>query len=55
MQTGGFQNLPNSHHNRVWATVAQAFLGADALTKLSNEVFYKNGVTPISGVWAPPA
>lgn len=55
MKTGGFQDLPNSHHNRVWATVAQAFLGADALTKLNGEAFYKNGVTPIDGVWGPPA
>jgi hypothetical protein len=55
MQTGGFQSLTNSHHNRVWATVAQAFLGADPLSQLSGEAFYKNGVAPLPGVWAPPA
>jgi Protein of unknown function (DUF1552) len=54
MQPGGFQSLTNSHHNRVWASVAQAFLGADPLSKLTSEAFYKNGVTPIPGVWAAP-
>lgn len=55
MKPGGFQSLTDSHHNRIWATAAQAFLGADPLSKLTSEVFYKNGVTPIPGVWAPPA
>jgi len=54
MQPGGFQSLSNSHHNRVWLTTAQAFLGADPLSKLKDEVFYKTGVTPIPGVWAAP-
>jgi len=55
MQTGGFQSLTNAHHNRVWASTAQAFLGADPMSKLSSEVFYKNGVTPIPGIWSAPA
>jgi Protein of unknown function (DUF1552) len=55
MQPGGFQALTNSHHNRVWATVAQAFLGQDPLSKLTSEPFYRSGVTPIPGIWAPPA
>jgi hypothetical protein len=55
MQAGGFQALQNSHHNRIWATTAQAFLGADPLAQLSDEVFHKDGVTPIPGIWAAPA
>jgi hypothetical protein len=55
MQPGGFQSLSNSHHNRIWATTAQAFLGADPVSQLSDEVFYKNGVEPIPGIWAAPA
>jgi hypothetical protein len=57
MQPGGFQDLGNTHHNRIWLTTAQAFLGADPLSVLGDEVFYKgNGVSPIPGIWsAPPA
>lgn len=55
MQPGGFQTVTNSHHNRIWATAAQAFLGADPLSKLSAEGFYKTGVTPLSGLWQAPA
>jgi hypothetical protein len=54
MQPGAFHNLSNSHHNRLWASAAQAFLGADPLSKLNAEAFYKDGVTPISGTWAAP-
>jgi hypothetical protein len=54
MQPGGFQALNNAHHNRIWATTAQAFLGEDPLSALEDEVFYKQGVTPIPGVWEPP-
>jgi hypothetical protein len=54
MQPGGFQSLSSSHHNRIWVTAAQAFLGADPVSKLGTEVFYKTGVTPIPGVWAAP-
>jgi hypothetical protein len=55
MQPGGFQNLGNTHHNRIWASAAQPFLGADPISKLPDEVFYKTGVTPIPGIWAAPA
>jgi hypothetical protein len=54
MQPGGFQDLRDTHHNRIWLTTAQAFLGADPSSVLGDEVFYKNEVTPIPGVWAPP-
>lgn len=55
MLPGGFQALNNAHHNRIWVTAAQAFLGADPLSVLGQEAFYKNGVTPIPGVWEAPA
>jgi hypothetical protein len=55
MQPGGFQAVSNSHHNRIWLTAAQAFLGADPMNVLGDEAFYKNGVEPIPGIWeAPP-
>lgn len=54
MQPGGFQTFNNAHHNRIWVTTAQAFLGADPLGALSAETFYKNNVTTIPGVWAAP-
>jgi hypothetical protein len=54
MQPGGFQDLPGSQHNRIWLTTAQAFLGADPMSVLGDEVFYKDGVAPIPGVWSPP-
>jgi hypothetical protein len=56
MQPGGFQELPSTHHNRIWLTTAQAFLGADPSSVLTDEVYYKDdAVTPIPGVWSPPA
>jgi hypothetical protein len=54
MQPGGFQELVNAHHNRIWLTTAQAFLGADPSSVLGDEVFYKDGVAPIPGLWVPP-
>ena len=51
---GGFQAVTNSHHNRIWLTTAQAFMGADPLSKLDGEAFYKTGVTPLPGLWAAP-
>jgi len=42
------------HHNDFWMTVAQAYLGADPLSKLSAETFDKSGVKPVQGVWAAP-
>ncbi len=42
-------------HNDLWMTVAQAYLGADPLSKLSAEKFEKNNVAPVAGVWKAPA
>jgi hypothetical protein len=55
MQPGGFQAVSNSHHNRIWLTTAQAFLGADPASLLGDEAFYKNNVEPIAGIWKAPA
>jgi hypothetical protein len=53
MQGGQYQSVTGIH-NQLWATVAQAFLGADAASKLSREVYVKSGANPISGLWALP-
>jgi hypothetical protein len=53
MQPGGFQ-VVNGHHNRIWVTAAQAFLGADPVSKLQDEAFKKD-VDVIPGVWQAPA
>jgi hypothetical protein len=54
MQPGGFQ-APGGMHNRIWLTTAQAFLGANPVSKLQDEVFFKNNVDVIPGIWEPPA
>ncbi len=50
MKPGGFQRV-DGHHNSIWLTAAQPFLGADPLSKLQDEVFNKNGAAPVDGVW----
>jgi hypothetical protein len=59
MQPGGFQTVSGLHHNSIWVTVAQAFLGSDPLSKLQEEVFFKGNnqarVEAIPGIWQPPA
>ena len=47
------QNLRS--HNDLWMTVAQAYLGADPLSKLSAEKFDKKNVAPVAGTWKAPA
>jgi hypothetical protein len=42
-------------YNAMWMSVAQAYLGADPLAALSDEVFDKSNADPIDGLWAPPA
>jgi hypothetical protein len=54
MQGGQFKQV-SGNHNQVWVTVAQAFLGANAVSALSSEVYAKNGANPISGLWVAPA
>jgi hypothetical protein len=39
-------------YNAMWMSVAQAYLGADPLAALSDEVFDKED--PIDGLWMPP-
>lgn len=55
MQGGQYQRVTGIH-NQLWTTVAQAFLGANAVSALASETYVKTGATPISGLWsAPPA
>jgi hypothetical protein len=53
MQGGQYQSV-SGIHNQLWVTVAQAFLGTDAVGKLSSEAYVKGGADPIPGLWAPP-
>jgi hypothetical protein len=54
MQGGQYRSV-SGIHNQLWLTVAQAFLGADAASRLSSEVYVKNGASPIPGLWIAPA
>jgi Protein of unknown function (DUF1552) len=53
MQGGQYQSVSRIH-NQLWLTVAQAFLGADAASKLAGEVYVKTGANPIPGLWVAP-
>ena len=53
MQGGKYESV-SGIHNQLWVTVAQAFLGSDAVSKLSAEAYVKNGADPIAGLWAAP-
>jgi hypothetical protein len=46
---------PSRHQNDLWATIAQAYLGEDALAALAGEKFMKTGVAPIADLWGPVA
>lgn len=54
MQGGQYRSVTGMH-NQFWATVAQAFLGANATQALASETYVKNGANPISGLWQAPA
>ncbi len=57
MQGGQFLNFENDvrSQNDMWVTVAQPFLKtADPLSALAAEAFYKDGVSPIEGLWVAP-
>jgi hypothetical protein len=54
MQGGQYQSV-SGIHNQLWVTVAQAFLGADAASKLSGEAYVKSGADPIPGLWIAPS
>jgi hypothetical protein len=51
---GGQYRSVSGIHNQLWVTVAQAFLGADAPSKLASEVYVKTGARSIPGLWAAP-
>ncbi len=51
---GGQYRSVTGIHNQLWVTIAQAFLGADAVGKLAGEVYVKTGATPIPGLWIAP-
>jgi hypothetical protein len=57
MQGGQFQNFsPARSHNDLWMSIAQAYLNTtDPVSALADEVFVKTGVSPIDGLWKPPA
>ena len=53
MQGGQYRSV-SGIHNQLWVTVAQAFLGADAVGKLASEAYVKTGASPIAGLWVAP-
>jgi hypothetical protein len=58
MRGGQFLNVANGNnylnHNAFWVTIAQAFLGAGAVSALASEVYVKTEANPISGLWVAP-
>lgn len=57
-QGGQFLDFQSArrHHNDLWMTVAQAFFpdSPNVLDELPDEVFYRDEVAPIEGVWTRP-
>jgi hypothetical protein len=49
---GGEFRMVSGNHNQLWTTVAQAYLGANAVNALASESYVK--ANPISGLWAAP-
>jgi hypothetical protein len=54
MQGGQYKSV-SGNHNQLWLTVAQCFLGANAVSALATETYIKSGASPISGLWVAPA
>jgi hypothetical protein len=57
MKGGQYQDFSAKvrNQNDMWMAIAQAYFKTiNPLANLSSEVFYKNGVTPIAGLWAAP-
>ena len=54
MQGGQYRSV-SGIHNQLWVTVTQAFLGADAVSKLAGETYVKTGAIPVPGLWSTPA
>lgn len=48
---GGQYQSVSGPHNRLWVTIAQAYLGFDWETALAAETYVKTGATPIPGLW----
>jgi hypothetical protein len=59
IQGGQFRDFQTAarSHNDLWMTVAQAFFpdSVDVLDEMPGEVFLREGVAPIDGIWARPA
>jgi hypothetical protein len=60
MKGGQFQNFSQQrNHNCVWASIAQAYLRTDDPlgqgSPLLEDKFVKTNVSPIDGLWEPPA
>ena len=53
MQGGQFQTA-SGRFNKLWMTIAQAYLGESAVSALAGETFEKTDATPISGLWVSP-
>jgi hypothetical protein len=53
MQGGQFQSV-SGIHNQLWVTLAQAFLGVEAPSKLASEAYVKTGASPLPGLWVAP-
>jgi hypothetical protein len=53
MQGGQYRSVAGIH-NQLWVTVAQAFLGADAVSRLAGQAYVKTGANPIPGLWVAP-
>ena len=60
MKGGQFQNFSqNKNHNCLWVSIAQAYLNSDDPlnqdSPLAEDNFVKQNVSPIDGLWEPPA
>jgi hypothetical protein len=55
MRGGQYQPLVARPHNDLWMSIAQAYLKTtNPLAAFSDEVFFREGVAPIDGLWQLP-
>jgi hypothetical protein len=54
LQGGQYQSV-RGIHNQLWVTLAQAFLGIEAVSALEDEVYEKYDANPIPGLWVDPS
>ena len=52
MQGGQYQSVTGIH-NRLWVTIAQAYLGDNWQSLAASESYVKQGAIPIPGLWDP--